>query len=43
MENKQITVVLIMDLSAAFDTVNHDLLLNVLQRKFGITNTALQC
>ena len=31
-----------MDLLAAFDTVNHDLLLDVLQRKFGITNTALQ-
>ena len=42
MENKQITAVLIMDLSAAFDTADHDLLLNVLHRKFGITNTALR-
>ena len=41
MENKQITAVLIMDLSAIFETVDHDLLFNVLQRKFGITNTAL--
>ena len=40
---QQITAVLIMDLSAAFiDTVNHDLLLDVLQEKFGITNTALK-
>ena len=42
MEWQQITAVLIMDLSAAFDTVDHNLLLDVLQGKFGITNTALQ-
>ena len=42
MENKQIAKVLILDLLATFDTVNHDLLLNVLQRKFGITNTAFK-
>ena len=42
MENKQITMVLIMDLSAAFDTVDHDLLFNVLCRKFGIINTSLK-
>ena len=42
MENKQITAVLIMDLLAAFDTVDHDVLLNVLHRKFGIIKTALQ-
>ena len=42
MEQQQITIVLIMDLSAAFDKVDHDLLLDVLQGKFGITNTALK-
>ena len=42
MENKQITPVFILDLSAAFYTVDQDLLLHVLQRKFGITNTALK-
>ena len=31
-----------MDLSAAFDTVDHDLLLSVLQKNFGITGSALQ-
>ena len=36
MENKQITAVLIMDLLAAFDTVNHNLLLDALHSKFGI-------
>ena len=42
MENKEITAVLIMDLSAAFDTVDHYLLLDILRRKFAITNTALK-
>ena len=42
MEQQQITAVLIMDLLAAFHTVNHDLLLDVLQWIFGITNTVLK-
>ena len=31
-----------MDLLAAFDTVNHDLLLDALQGKFGISKVALK-
>ena len=42
MEKQQTTAVLIMDLSADFDTVDHDFLLSVLQRKFGITKIALE-
>ena len=42
MENKQITAVLKMDLLATFDTVDNDLLLSVLHRKFGIINTAFK-
>ena len=38
----KITVILIMDLSAAFETVDHNILLDVLQGKFGITNIALK-
>ena len=41
MENKQKLVVAIMDLSAAFDTVDHDLLLSVLHNSFGISDKAL--
>ena len=33
---------LIMDLTAVFDTVDYDVLLDVLHRKFGINNTALK-
>ena len=32
MEKQQVTVVVILDLSVAFDTVNHDLLLEVLEK-----------
>ena len=42
MERKEITAVIILDMSVALDTVDHDLLLNILQNKYGITDTALQ-
>ena len=31
------------DLSAAFDTVDHDILLHVLKNQFGISGSALEC
>ena len=40
MENKLVAAVVILDLSAAFDTVDHDRLLDVLEKWFGITDTA---
>ena len=38
-----VTSIVILDLSAAFDTVDHDLLLDVLETRFGITGTARRC
>ena len=41
MESKEVTALVIMDLSADFDTVYHDILLSVLHNQFGITSNAL--
>lgn len=42
MDDRRITAVLALDLSAAFDTVDHDILLAVLKAVYGINNTALK-
>ena len=39
---KSATVVMLLDLSAAFDTVEHKLLLNILKHEIGIRGTALK-
>ena len=41
MENQQITSFVALDLSAAFDTVHHEVLLRVLESSFGIRSDAL--
>ena len=42
MENQSCMACIFMDLSAAFDTVDHELLLNILSKEYGISDNALQ-
>ena len=42
MEKQSIISLVAIDLSAAFDTVNHDTLLHILNAKYGIEDTALK-
>ena len=42
MDNQEVTCLLLLDLSATFDTVDHKILLNQLENHFGIKGMALQ-
>ena len=42
MEKQQVTSMIILNLSAAFNNVDHELLLKVLNHKFGVTDTTLE-
>jgi hypothetical protein len=41
MERGEVSILVALDLSAAFDTVDYDILCDVLRNKFGIHDTAL--
>ena len=41
-DNQRVTLLVLLDLSAAFDTIDHQVLLNRLYVKYGITGTALK-
>ncbi|KXJ10383.1 putative RNA-directed DNA polymerase from transposon BS [Exaiptasia diaphana] len=42
MNKQQVTLLVFLDLSAAFDTIDHSVSLNRLENKFGFTGTALE-
>ena len=42
MEDQEVTALLATDLSAAFHTVDHGILLDVLNKQFGVSGTALK-
>ena len=43
MEKQYMTMVVILDLSVAFDIIDHNILLKIMESQFGVTDIALKC
>ncbi len=41
MDRQEVTLLVLLDLSTAFDTIDHDIMINLLENDFGITDQAL--
>ena len=41
-DNKNISILVLLDLSAAFDTIDHEVLLSRLEKRYGIKGTTLK-
>ena len=41
MDNNEVTLLVLLDLSAAYDSIEHSILLNILQQDFGVDGSAL--
>lgn len=42
MDQQQVTLLILLDLSAAFETVDHEIMLEILELEFGVTGSALK-
>ncbi len=42
MDNEEVTLLVTLDMSAAFDTIDHNILIDILKNDFGVVDSALQ-
>ena len=42
MDNEEVTLLVMLDMSAAFDTIDHNILIDILKNDFGVVDNALK-